>query len=56
MKLLRENMNHEFKIIYQQPERMATKLSVEPAIPRTVLGKCIATMFQLKIQKNTTDV
>ena len=36
MKLLRENMDDEFKIIYQQSERMATKLSVEPAIPRTV--------------------
>ena len=36
MKLLRENMSDEFKIIYQQSERMATKLSVEPAIPRTV--------------------
>ena len=29
-------MDDEFKIIYQQSERMATKLSVEPAIPRTV--------------------
>ena len=36
MKLLRENMDDEFKIIYQQSERMATKLSVEPVIPRTV--------------------
>ena len=36
MKLLRENMDDEFKIIYQQSERMATKLNVEPAIPRTV--------------------
>ena len=35
MKLLRENMNDEFKIIYQQSERMTRKLSVEPAIPRT---------------------
>ena len=36
MKLLRENMDDEFKIIYQQSGRMATKLSEEPAIPRTV--------------------
>ena len=36
MKLLIENMDDEFKIIYQQSERMAKKLSVEPAIPRTV--------------------
>ena len=36
MKLLRENMDDEFKVIYQQSERMATKLGVEPAIPRTV--------------------
>ena len=35
-KLLRENMDDEFKIIFQESERMATKLSVEPAIPRTV--------------------
>ena len=37
MKLLRENMDDEFKIIYEQSERMATKLSVVPAIPRTVV-------------------
>ena len=36
MKHLREIMDDEFKIIYQQAERMATKLSVEPAIPRSV--------------------
>ena len=36
MKLLRGNMDDEFKIIYQQSERMTTKLSVEPAIPRSV--------------------
>ena len=36
MKLLRENMDDEFKIIYQQSERMATKLSVEPALPRAI--------------------
>ena len=36
MKLLRENMDDEFKIIYQQSERMAAKLTVEPAIPRTI--------------------
>ena len=39
MKLLRESMDDEFKIVYQQSERMATKLSVEPAIPRTVAGQ-----------------
>ena len=36
MKLLREKLDDEFKIIDQQSESMVTKLSVEPAIPRTV--------------------
>ena len=36
MKHLRERMDDEFKITYKHSERMATKLSVEPAIPRTV--------------------
>ena len=56
MNLLRENMDDEFKNIYQQSERMVTKLSVEPAIPRTVARQMHRNKFQLKIQKNTTDV
>ena len=56
MKLLRENMDDEFKVIYQQSERMATKLRQSQLYQEPLLDKCIATMFQLEIQKNTTDV
>ena len=34
MKHLRESVNEEFSVIYQQAERMAEKLSISPSIPR----------------------
>ena len=56
MKHLREIMDDEFKIIYQQAERMATKLSVEPAIPRTVARQMHRNNVPAKTQRITTDV
>ena len=34
MKHVRENINNEFHRIYKQSEKLANKLSVDPAIPR----------------------